>query len=350
MMNWPTELKCCKSDNPKVAPPIKFANTKMVELISLLLALTLGDGLAHAQQPKKIPRIGYVSVSGVSNAPGLFVETFRQKLRELGHIEGQNVLIEFRYAAEKPDQIPRFVSEMVQLPVDVLVLSSAEAIRTAKQATKTIPIVIVTSQDPVATGLVDSLARPGGNITGLTRFTRELSGKRLELLKETFPQMARVGLLGNQGGAYIKDYEAAALSLKIPIQLLEVRRSNPDIDETFQAAVKARVSALIVAGSSQINNHRKRINELAIEKKLPSMHEVTTWVDRGGLMSYSSDDRENFRRAAIFVDKILKGTKPSDLPVEQPMKFEFVVNLTTAKQIGLTIPPEILARANRIIR
>ena len=216
-----------------------------------------------------------MSVSGVSIAPGLFVETFRQKLRELGHIEGQNVLIEFRYAAEKPDQIPRFVSEMVQLPVDVLVLSSAEAIRTAKQATKTIPIVIVTSQDPVATGLVDSLARPGGNITGLTRFTRELSGKRLELLKETFPQMARVGLLGNQGGAYIKDYEAAALSLKIPIQLLEVRRSNPDIDETFQAAVKARVSALIVAGSSQINNHRKRINELAIRKKLPSMHEVT---------------------------------------------------------------------------
>ena len=350
IINWSSELKCRPSDYASRAPRTKIANGKLVIFGAVVFALMMDGALAHAQQPKKIPRIGYVSVSGVSNAPGQFVQTFRQKLRELGHIEGQNVLIEFRYAAEKPDQIPRFVSEMVQLPVDVLVLSSAEAIRTAKQETKTIPIVIVTGQDPVATGLVDSLARPGGNITGVARLTRELSGKRLELLKEVFPQMARVGILGAQGGAYIKDYEAAALSLKIPLQLLEVRRSNPDIDATFQAANKTRVSALIVAGSSQLNNHRKRINELAIEKRLPSMYEVAAWVDGGGLMSYSSDDRENFRRAAVFVDKILKGAKPSDLPVEQPMKFEFVVNLTTAKQIGVTIPPNVLVRADRVIR
>ena len=306
---------------------------------------------ADAQQPAKIPRIGYVSVSGVPNAPGTLVETFRQKLRELGYIEGQNILVEYRYAAEKPDQIPRFVAELVQLQVDVLVSSSSDAIRAAKQATKTIPIVMVASFDPVATGIVDSLARPGGNITGLTKLTRELSGKRLELLKEAFPQISRVGILGTQGGTFFKEYEVAALALKIPLQLFEVLRGpNPDLDGTFQAATKGRVSALIVAGSSQINIFQKRINELAIEKRLPSMHETPGWVDRGGLMSYSSNDAENFRRAAVFVDKILKGTKPADLPVEQPMKFEFIINLKTAKQIGLTIPPNVLVRADRVIR
>ena len=321
-------------------------------IVVLLVALAFASShLAEAQQPKKVPRIGYVSVSGVPNAPGRFVETFRQKLRELGYIEGQNILVEYRYAAEKPDQIPRFVAELVQLQVDVLVSSSSDAIRTAKQATKTIPIVIVAAFDPVATGLVDSLARPGGNITGLTKLTRELSGKRLELLKETLPQLSRVGIFGTEGGTFFKEYEAAALSLKIPVQLLEVRRGpNPDLDGTFQAAIKGHVKALIVAGSSQINNYQKRINELAIEKRLPSMHETSGWVDRGGLMSYSADDAESFKRAAIYVDKILKGAKPADLPVEQPMKFEFVINLKTARQIGLTIPQSVLYRADKLIK
>jgi ABC-type uncharacterized transport system substrate-binding protein len=332
----------------------------VLTLGALLFALCLP---AEAQQTAKIPWIGYVSGSGDANNPGPNVEAFRQGLRDLGYIEGKNILVEYRYAEGKLDRIPSIVAELVQLKVDVVVAAALPAIRAAKQATKTIPIVMVTTQDPVATGLVDSLARPGGNITGLTRLTRELRGKRLELLEEVVPRISRVGVLVEKGmiaeaeriGAQartlaFKDYETAASALKIQLQSLEVRGPNPDFEGAFQAATKARVSALITVNTSLLNRYPKRIADLAIKNRLPSMYEASDFVEAGGLMSYASNDAGNFRRAAVYVDKILKGAKAADLPVEQPMKFEFVINLKTAKQIGLTIPPNVLARADKVIK
>ena len=324
---------------------------KKVNSIALgvfLCALCLS---ANAQQPKKVPRIGYLSPSGNPNTPGPQIEAFRRGLRDLGYIEGENILVEYRYA-EGEDRFVSLVSELVQLEVDVLVLGPQPAIRTAKQATKTIPIVMVTTQDPVAAGFVDSLARPGGNITGLTRLTRELSGKRLELLNEAVPGISRVGALLSAGQTEndFKPYEAAARALKIELQLIKVREPNPDFETAFQTAAKGRASALITVSGSLFNRHIKKFAELAIKNRLPSMHETSQYVEAGGLMSYSADDAENYRRVAYYVDKILKGSKPADLPVEQPTKFEFVINLKTAKQIGLTIPPEVLARASKLIR
>ena len=318
---------------------------------------------AEAQQPKKIPRIGYVSGSGDANNPEPFVEAFRQGLRDLGYVEGKNILVEFRFAEGQLERLPSLVAELVQLKVDVVVAAPLSAIRAAKQATKTIPIVMVTTQDPVATGLVDSLARPGGNVTGLTRLTRELRGKRLELLKEVAPRISRVGVLVEKGmiaeaeriGAQartlvFKDYETAASALKIQLQSLEVRGPNPDFEGTFQGAAKARVSALITVNTSLLNRYPKRIADLAIKNRLPSMYEGSDFVEAGGLMSYASNDTENYKRAATYVDKILKGSKPADLPVEQPTKFELVINLKTSKQIGLTIPQSVLYRADKVIR
>ena len=319
----------------------------VLTLCAMLLALCVS---AKAQQPGKIPRIGYVSVSGNVDNPGPLVEAFRQGLRDLGYVEGKNILVEYRYPAEDADRVPGFVAELVQLKVDILVSSSTGALRTAKQATKTIPIIMVASFDPVESGMVESLARPGGNITGLTRLTRELSGKRLELFKETVPGISRVGILAAQGFTGLKDYEPAARALKIPLQYLEVQAPNPDLEGAFQAAAKARVNALITIGSRQINRYRKQIVELATKNRLPSMFEVSSWVEAGGLVSYSADDAANFRRAAVYVDKILKGTKPADLPVEQPTKFEFVINLKTAKALNLTIPQLVLFRADRVIK
>jgi putative tryptophan/tyrosine transport system substrate-binding protein len=242
----------------------------------------------------------------------------------------------------------------MQLKVDVLVAPNLSTIRAAKQATKTIPIVMVTVQDPVATGIVDSLARPGGNITGLTRFTRDLSGKRLELLKEVVPGISRVGVLWDTKapGPIIgfKAYEAAAPSLNIQLQSLEVQGPKPDLESAFQAAAKARVNALITILTPVLGRSERRIAELATKNRLPSMFEASHYVEAGGLVSYAANDAESFRRAAVYVDKILKGAKPADLPVEQPTKFELVINLKTAKQIGMTIPPNVLARADKVIR
>ena len=326
--------------------------TKKISILTLCTLLLALCTPAAAQQPAKVPRIGYLSRTGDSKNPGPQVEGFRQALRDLGYIEGKNILVEYRYTEGKQDSIPSLVAELVQLKVDVLVLGPLPAIRAAMQATKTIPIVMVTTQDPVAAGFVDSLARPGGNITGLTTLQRELSGKRLELLKEAVPGISRVGAL--MSAAQTRDdfkwYEAPARALKIQLQLLEVRDPNPDFDAVFQAAAKGRASALITVSSSLFDRYTKRFADLAIKNRLPSMHEVSRYVEAGGLMSYSTDDADNYRRAAYYVDKILKGTKPADLPVEQATKFEFVINLKTAKQIGLTIPPEVLARASRLIK
>jgi ABC-type uncharacterized transport system substrate-binding protein len=320
----------------------------------LIIAVVVVGTTANAQQQKKIPRIGYVSETGDPSAPGPLVEAFRQGLRDFGYVEGENILVEYRYryAEGKQDRLASLVAELVELKFDLLVLGGLPAIRLAKQATKTIPIVMVTSQDPVATGLVDSLARPGGNITGLTRLTRELSGKRLELLKEAVPGISRVGALLNaeQSVDDFKWYEAPARALKIQLQLLEVRAPNPNFDAAFQAAAKGRANALITVSGSLLNRYLKRIADLAIKNRLPSMFERSEYVENGGLMSYSSSDRESFRRAAIYVDKILKGAQPMDLPIEQPTKFELVINLKTAKQIGLTIPSTVLARADKVIK
>ena len=322
-------------------------------LCALLWALCIP---VDAQQPAKVPRIGYLSRTGDSKNPGPQVERFRQGLRDLGYIEGKNILVEYRYIEGKFDSIPSLVAELVQLKVDVLVLGPLPAIRAAKQATKTIPIVMVTTQDPVAVGFVDSLARPGGNITGLTTLQRELSGKRLELLKEAVPGISRVAALvsGEQLSRGIANdfqwYEAPARALKLQLQLLEVRDSNPDFDAAFQAAAKGHASALITVSGSLFDRYIKLLADLAIKNRLPSMHEVSRYVEAGGLMSYSADDAENYRRAAYYVDRILKGAKPAELPVEQPTKFELVINLKTAKQIGVTIPPAVLARVSRLIK
>ena len=324
---------------------------KLVRLIFgvLLLPVTLQ---AQARQLPKIPRIGFIASASQEAVPN--VEPFRAGLRELGYAEGKNILVEYRYAEGMEDRLPGLVAELVQLRVDVLIIPPLRAIRAAQQATKTIPIVMVTTADPVATGLIDSLARPGGNITGVTRFTAELSGKRLELLKEAVTGLSRVGVLWDAGGAgsanSFKEYDTAARALKIPLQSLEVRGPNLNLDGAFQAATKDRVSALITITGGLFNLYTKRIAELAIKNRLPSMNERSEYVEAGALMSYAAKDADLYRRAATYVDKILKGTKPADLPVEQPTKFEFIINLKTAKQIGLTIPPNVLVRADKVIK
>ena len=324
----------------------------MNKVILWLVAIFLvGAGaIVEAQQSTKLPRIGYAASGGDINNPGLMVEAFRRGLRDLGYIEGKNILVEYRYPGTEPERLPAFVAELLQLKVDALVSSSAVAIRTAKQATNTIPIVMVASFDPVATGMVDSLARPGGNITGLARLTHELSGKRLELFKEAVPKISRVGILAVPGSPSVQEYEPAARALKISLESLVVNGPNPDLERVFQVATKARVNALVTSASRSINRYTKQIVELALKNRLPSMFEIGTRVEAGGLMSYSADDAAVFRRAATYVDKILKGTKPADLPIEQPTKFELVINLKTAKEIGVTIPPNVLARADRVIR
>jgi ABC-type uncharacterized transport system substrate-binding protein len=326
-------------------------------VFSILFVVLFGVAIVvEAQQPAKIPRIGYVSGSGNPKIPGPLVEGFRQGLRDLGYIEGKNILVEYRYTVEAGlNRIPDLVTELVQLKVDVLVATSTLPIRAAKQATKTIPIVMASPTDPVAAGFVDSLARPGGSITGVVRLTRELSGKRLELLKEAVPRISRVGVLWDGNAApgpaiAFKEYEAAARSLKLEFQSLEVRGPDPDVDGAFQAAAKERANALIVVRNTTVDRHSKRIVDFAIKNRLPSVWEGSEFVEAGGLMSYTSDDPANYRRIATYVDKILKGAKPADLPIEQPTKFEFAINLKTAQQIGLSIPQSALYRADRVIK
>ena len=337
----------------------KIKNLKSAGFVTLAFTFLFGWAAAQAQQPTNVPRIGYVSGLGNLETPGRRVEAFRQGLRELGHIEGKNILVEYRYLDGKDELAPSLVAELVQLKVDVLVFEGVlPAIRAAKQTTKTIPIVMVTTQDPVATGLVDSLARPGGNLTGLTTLQRELSGKRLEILKEAAPRISRVAVLVNeiQLGELpgtVNDfqwYEAPARALKLQLQPLPLRGPKPDFEGAFKVAAKGCASAVITVRGSLLAGHTKRIAELAIKYRLPSMHEGSDYVDAGGLMSYTSDEAANYRRAAYYVDRILTGTKLADLPVEQPTKFEFVINLKTAKQIGLTIPKKELGRASRVNR
>jgi len=325
---------------------------KNTGLFSILVLLAVAV-IVEAQQPKKVYRIGYLSGLDPSN-PGLNVEAFRQGLRGLGYIEGKDVLVEYRYAEGKVDRVPTLIAELVRLNVDLLVTAFLPAIHAFKEATTTIPIVIVTTVDPVASGIVHSLARPGGNITGVTTLSRELSGKRLELIKEVVPRISRIGVLWapDYPGAAIsfKQYGAVAPALKIQLQSLEVRGPTPDFEGAFQAAAKGGVGALISIRSVLFNLYPKQIADLAIKNRLPSMYEGNEYMETGGLMTYGPNPADMWRRAAVYVDKILKGAKPADLPVEQPTKFELVINLKTAKQIGLTIPPNVLVRADKVIK
>jgi len=320
-----------------------------LSLIITLAAVFLTPPSAHAQQPGKMPRIGYLVIG---SEVGQVSEAFLQGLRDLGYVEGKNIIIEYRGDPQRREErLPELAADLVRLKVDVIVALSPPAARAAKNATKTIPIVIRSTGDPVQGGFVSSLARPGGNITGMTSISSELYGKRLELLKEIMLRLSRVAVLRNpnRGASDFKEMQSAARSLGLQLHSLEVRGPN-DFENAFRAAGKARAQALITIRTPLFNNHRKQIADLAIRSRLPAIYDERAYVEAGGLMSYGTNLADLERRAAVFVDKILKGTKPADLPVEQPKKFELVINLKAAKQIGLTIPPNVLARADRVIR
>jgi putative ABC transport system substrate-binding protein len=309
------------------------------------------SGTLEAQQPKKIHRIGYLS--GIDAAThSTRSEPFRQALRERGYIDGQNIAIEYRYAEGKLDRLPELAAELVRLKVDIIVSSAPPPTRAAKGATTTIPIVMAFDDDPVGSGFVASLARPGGNVTGLSSLAPEISGKLLELLQETVPKLSRVAVLGTstvpQYAQVVKEIELAAKAFGVKDQYLDVLNAN-DIETAFRAASKGRADAVVVLGSPFLNSHRTQIVKLAAKSRLPAIYARPEYVEEGGLMTYGVNINDLFRRAATYVDKILKGAKPADLPVEQPTKFEFIVNLRAAKQIGLTIPPNVLVRADRVI-
>ena len=306
---------------------------------------------AKAQPPGKVPRIG-VLVVATRSFFSTRIESFRQGLRELGYVEGKNVLIEYRYAEGKLDLLPALASELVQLKVDVIVTASPPGVQAAKNATSTIPIVFAAIGDPVGGGFVASLARPGGNVTGLSILAPALSGKRLELLKEAFPKVTRVVILWNptsSGEALsFREMPAVAKALGVQHQSMEVRAAN-DFEDGFQRAKQEGAQALVTMPSPVINANRQQILEFAAKNRLPAMYAGSEFVEAGGLMSYGPNYTDQFRRAAVFVDKILKGAKPADLPVEQPTKFELIINLKTAKALGLTIPPSLLQRADQVI-
>jgi putative ABC transport system substrate-binding protein len=319
-------------------------------LWSLLLAPCFP---AQAQQPNKLFRIGYLS--GVSlAADAARRDVFRQALREFGYIDGKNIVIEYRYSDGKSDLLPALAAELVRFKADIIVTGGGPSTRAAKEVTSTIPIVMTNDPDPVANGFVASLARPGGNITGLSTLAPEISGKRLEVLREVIPKLSRVAVLGTSTSpAYApvkREVELAAMALKLQLQYQDVLDSK-DIEAAFRAATNARADALLTLNSGILNSQRAQIVDLAVKNRLPAIYSQSEYVEEaGGLMFYGVNVLELSRRAATYVDKILKGTKPAALPVEQPRKFEFIINLKAAKQIGLTIPPQVLSRADRVIR
>ncbi len=317
-------------------------------LCAMLFALCVS---VQAQQPAKIPGIGFLTGGGHDSARN---EVFRQGLRELGYIEGKNIVIEWRAAERKPGRLSALAIELVRLKVDVIVVTGLGDLHAAKQATATIPIVMVVDSDPVRSGFVASLARPGGNITGLSTLAPELSGKRLELLKEIIPGFSRVAAFGTSTSAgnaqELTEIELAAGAFKVNVQYLDVL-SAKDFETAFRSASKRRAEAVLMLVSGALaSSQRTEMAELATKSRLPVIYQRGEYVEAGGLMSYGANRNDLFRRAATYVDKILKGTKPADIPVEQPKKFEFVINLKAAKQIGLAIPPNVLVRADRVIK
>jgi putative ABC transport system substrate-binding protein len=316
----------------------------------ILFAVTV---IAQAQQPKKVPRIGYLS-SGDPASESARSEAIRLALRDLGYIEGQNIAIEYRYREGRRDRAPELAAELIRLNVGIILVTGDASIRAAKNATKTIPIVMTgTGADPVKAGFVESLARPGGNVTGLTNIGRELGGKRLELLKEAVSKVARVVVLSGSAspanGIELKEVQAAARALKLTIQTWEVRAAD-DFEKVFGALNEQRPDGLYVLGGGLMRANQERIVTFTLKSRLPSVYVSREYVEAGGLMSYGADLADIYRRVAIYVDKILKGAKPADLPVERPTKFELAINLKTAKQIGVTIPQSLLFRADKVIK
>jgi len=324
-------------------------------LAALLSAFLFANAWAGDAPPqKKIARIGYISGTGSAANQGPYVDALRDGLRKLGHVEGKSFTIEYRGAEGRMDRVSNLVAELIELPVDLIVAPILPAIVAAKQSTKVIPIVMVANVEPVASKLVDSLARPGGNLTGLSTLAQDLSGKRIELIKEVVPRLSRIAVLrdveSQNSAIQFKEYEDAARMFNITLHPLDVRGANPDLEAALLAASKGRNDALVTITNANLFTQQKRITNLAIKHKLASMFQGSTWVDSGGLMSYATDELGAFRRAATYIDKILKGVKPADLPVEQATKFELVINLKTAKQIGLAIPQSLLFRADRVIK
>jgi putative ABC transport system substrate-binding protein len=328
--------------------------TKKILVWILLTFFVANVSVAQAQQPTKVPRIGYLRGASPSSGNLARTEAFRRGLRELGYVEGKNIVLEWRSAEGKLDRLPALAAELVRLKVDVIVAAGPIPTRAAKDATTTIPIVRTQDPDPVGNGFVASLARPGGNITGLATLAPELSGKRLELLKEIIPRLSRVAVLGTStmpGSAQmLREVDLAAKAFGVQLQYLDVL-SPKDIETAFRAAGKGRADAVLMMVAGFITSaHRTEILELAVKSRLPVIYERGDYVEAGGLMTYGVNLNDLDRRAATYVDKILKGRTPADLPVEQPMKFEFIINLKAAKRIGLTIPPNVLVRADKVIR
>ncbi len=324
----------------------------IIGLVVTLVTLASCGAVATAQQPAKIPRIGFQLDSSPS-AVSARLEAFRQGLRELGYVEGKNIVIEWRSAEGKPDRRSELAADLVRLKVDLIVTAGPTVTRVVKEATSTIPIVMAQDTDPVGSGFVASLARPGGNITGLSSLSSEISGKQLELLKEIVPRLSRVAVIGNStnpGDAQaLRETVLAAGSVGVYLQYLDVLDPK-DIETAYRAATKGHADALLVLGNPILNAQRKQVVDLAVKHRLPATYTRPEFVEAGGLMIYGASYTDLFRRAAFYVDKIIKGAKPADLPVEQPKKFEFVINLKAAKQIGLTIPPNVLARADKVIK
>ncbi len=309
---------------------------------------------AEAQQPRKIARIGVLEARGPSDRAQVLA-ALREGLRDLGYIKGKNIVLEYRYAEGNNQRLPELAADLVRLKVDVIVASDSQPAVAARKTSTTIPIVMIGGRDPVEAGLAASLARPGANVTGLTTLAPELLAKRLELLKEAVPRISRVAVIieasgGGRTAALIKEMEGPAQGLGIQLRALEVRNPNPAVEQAFRSMVGNRVEALVIGPMPALVPHMKRIIELSTKNHLPTMAANSPWVNGGALMSYGANTADSGRRAASYVDRILNGAKPGELPFEQPTKFELVINLKTAKQIGLTIPPNVLARADRVIK
>jgi len=328
---------------------------KNVVFLFLIIAAVGAGIVAEAQQAKKVPRIGFIA-SGTPSTSAPYRDAFQQGLRGLGYVEGKNIVVEYRFAEGKLDRIPDLTTELVGLKVDAIVVVSSSSARAAKKVTTTVPIVMTSSGNPFGGGLIASLARPGGNVTGLTNLVSDLGTKRLELLKQVFPGLTRVAVLAGPlrpglERTELKGMQAAAPSIKLQLHIMEIRTAD-DFEKAFEDAAKTNVGALVVTRdpTALFSAHEKRIVELATKNRLPAMYPRIGYIKAGGLMYYAEDELENYRRAATYVDKILKGAKPADLPVEQPTKFEFIINLRAAKQIDLTFPPNVLALADKVIK
>jgi putative ABC transport system substrate-binding protein len=318
--------------------------TRATPSILLVVVLLVVAAIAEAQhEPKKVPRIAFLAGFGTDT------DNLRQGLEKLGYIEGQNIHIEYRFAEGQPDRELELARELATLKVGVIVTGNLSRTRAAKQATRIIPIVFASVGDPVWNGLVESLARPGGNVTGLSNLSTDLAGKRLEIIKESFPKATRVALLCSGAQCSGMAADAAAKNLAVQLQPLTIRDAN-ELEGAFEEVIRRKAQAILFGGGQLFNGHRRQVLELAAKTRLPTMYWRPDWVVAGGLMSYAPDNADLWHRAALYVDKILKGAKPADLPVEQPTKVEFVINLKTAKQIGLTIPPNVLARADKVIK